>query len=279
MKINHISDTVTLHNGVEMPWLGLGVYKVQEGNEVEQAVEAALRTGYRSIDTAAYYQNEQGVGRAVRASGIPREQIFITTKVWNTDQGYDETLRAFEDSSRKLDLDYVDLYLIHWPVPGKFKDTWRALEKLYLEGRVRAIGVSNFLVHHLRYLLAEPDLRVKPMVNQVEFHPRLYQQELLQFCRENEIQLEAWSPLMRGKIFDHPVVQQLSQKYDKTPAQIVLRWELQHGVIVIPKSIREERIRENAGIFDFQLAEDEMEQMNGLHTGERVGPHPDHFGY
>ncbi|MBO8172109.1 MAG: aldo/keto reductase [Bacillaceae bacterium] len=275
--VKSIEDRVTLHNGVEMPWLGLGVYKVEEGTEVENAVTAALKTGYRSIDTAAYYQNEQGVGKAVKTFGIPREEIFITTKVWNTDQGYDATLAAFEESRHKLGLEYIDLYLIHWPVPGKFKDTWRALEKLYRDGAVRAIGVSNFLVHHLRDLLA--DCEIKPMVNQVEFHPRLTQKELLAFCQEHEIRMEAWSPLMRGKVLDHPTILEISRKYGKTPAQVVLRWDLQHGVVTIPKSVHEQRIRENADIFDFELSEAEMAQIDQLNQDERVGPHPDHFNY
>ena len=185
----HISEAVELANGVKMPWLGLGVYKAKEGEEVEQAVKAALRIGYRSIDTAAFYDNEEGVGRAVRESGVSREELFITTKVWNTDQGYDSTLAAFEASLRRLGMEYVDLYLIHWPVKGKYKETWRALETLYREGRVRAIGVSNFQVHHLEDLMA--DAEIKPMVNQVEFHPFLTQETLRAFCRKRG---SSWRP-------------------------------------------------------------------------------------
>src|SRR5579875_2931424 len=260
-----------------MPWLGLGVYKAKAGEEVERAVSAALRAGYRSIDTAAFYQNEDGVGKAVKESEIAREDLFITTKVWNTDQGYDSTLKAFEESRKKLDLEYLDLYLIHWPVKSKYKETWRALEKLYKDGLVRAIGVSNFHIHHLEDLMAESE--VTPMVNQVEFHPRLFQKELLSFCKQQEIQLEAWSPLMRGELFENTTIVELAHKHKKTPAQIVLRWDLQHGVVTIPKSVHEHRIKENAEIFDFELTSDDMQKMDELHIGKRVGPDPDNFDF
>ncbi len=273
----HISEAVELANGVKMPWLGLGVYKAKEGEEVEQAVKAALRIGYRSIDTAAFYDNEEGVGRAVRESGVSREELFITTKVWNTDQGYDSTLAAFEASLRRLGMEYVDLYLIHWPVKGKYKETWRALETLYREGRVRAIGVSNFQVHHLEDLMA--DAEIKPMVNQVEFHPFLTQETLRAFCRKEGIQLEAWSPLMRGEVMNVPEIVELSKKYGKTPAQIVLRWDLQHGVVTIPKSVREERIRENADLFDFELSAEDMAKLDALNRNHRFGPDPDNFNF
>lgn len=275
--IRHISECATLHNGVKMPWLGLGVYKAREGGEVEGAVRAAIAAGYRSIDTAAFYQNEAGVGRAVRESGIPREEVFLTTKVWNSDQGYETTLRAFETSRKKLGVDYVDLYLIHWPVKGKYRETWRALEKLYEDGWVRAIGVSNFQIHHLEDLMK--DCRIVPMVNQVEYHPRLTQEDLFHFCREHGIQPEAWSPLMRGRILDHPTVVELAGRYGKTPAQIILRWDLEHGVVTIPKSVREERIRENADIFDFALSPEDVAQLDALNRNERVGPDPDHFDF
>ncbi len=272
-----ISDCATLHNGVKMPWLGLGVYKAAEGEEVERAVRTALEVGYRGIDTAAIYGNERGVGKAVRESGLPREEVFITTKVWNDRQGYESTLQAFERSRQRLGVEYVDLYLIHWPVKGKYKDTWRALEKLYKDGWVRAIGVSNFQIHHLEDLLA--DCEIRPMVNQVELHPCLTQEPLRDFCRQRQIQVEAWSPLMRGQIFDHPVVVELSRKYGKTPAQILLRWDLQHGIVTIPKSVRPERIRENAGIFDFTLAEEDMAKLDALNENRRIGPDPDNFDF
>ncbi|RAL22500.1 aldo/keto reductase [Thermoflavimicrobium daqui] len=270
-------DTVMLNNGVQMPWLGLGVWKTKEGQEVENAVKAAIKAGYRSIDTAAVYGNEVGVGKAIKDSGIAREDLFITTKVWNADQGYDSTLAAFEESRQKLGIDYVDLYLIHWPVKEKYKETWKALEKLYRDGLVRAIGVSNFQVHHLEDILA--DCTVKPMVNQVEFHPYLTQKELLAFCKEKQIQLEAWSPLMQGAVVNDETIQTLAKKYQKTPAQIVLRWDLQHGVVTIPKSIKEHRIIENADIFDFELAPEDMDQIDQLNKNHRFGPDPDNFDF
>lgn len=271
-----IKDTATLHNGVKMPWLGLGVWRVSEGNEVESAVKAAIRAGYRSIDTAAIYKNEEGVGKAIKESGVSREELFVTTKVWNADQGYDSTLVAFEKSRKKLGLEYIDLYLVHWPVKGKFKDTWKALEKLYHDGVVRAIGVSNFQIHHLQDVMA--DCTIKPMVNQVEYHPLLIQRELLAFCKENQIQMEAWSPLMQGNL-DQPLLHELSQKYGKSPAQIVLRWDLQNGVVTIPKSITESRIIENADIFDFELSAEDMEKISGLNQNKRFGPDPDNFDF
>ncbi|HET7578040.1 MAG TPA: aldo/keto reductase [Bacillales bacterium] len=272
---NHISECTTLANSVKMPWLGFGVYKVDEGEQVEKSIQAAIEAGYRSIDTAAFYKNEAGVGRAIKNSGIPREDLFITTKVWNDRQGYDETLKAFEESRKKLDLDYVDLYLVHWPVSGKYKETWKALEKLYKDGLVRAIGVCNFNIHHLEDLMAENE--VNPMVNQVEFHPRLTQKDLLAFCKDHDIQLEAWGPLMRAKILDHPVLVELAEKYSKTPAQIVLRWELQLGVVTIPKSVHEKRIRENADLFDFELSGEDIAKIDELNQNERTGPDPEEF--
>lgn len=275
--VNRITDTAALANGVAMPWVGLGVYKAQEGQEVETAVKSAIRIGYRSIDTAALYQNEQGVGRAIAESGVVRDELFVTTKVWNSDQGYDETLRAFETSRKKLGLEYVDLYLIHWPVKGKYKETWRALEKLYAQGLVRAIGVSNFQIHHLKDLMA--DASVAPMVNQVEYHPYLTQKELRVFCKASNIQLEAWSPLARGQVLQDVAIVNLAAKYGKTPAQIVLRWELQNGVITIPKSVHENRLRENADVFDFELAPEDMDLIEGLNKNHRVGPDPDNFNF
>lgn len=270
-----IKDTVTLANGVEMPWFGLGVYKVQEGEEVISSVKAALECGYIHIDTATLYQNEIGVGQAVRASGIPREQLFITSKVWNDDQGYESTLKAYETSLKNLQMDYLDLYLIHWPVRGKFKDTWRAMEKLYKEGRVRAIGVSNFHVHHLKELLKEAE--IKPMVNQIEYHPHLTQKEVHEFCKKEGIQLEAWSPLKRGTLLDEPTLVEIGQKYGKTAAQVILRWDLQNEVVTIPKSVKPHRIKENADIFDFRLSSEDMAKINALNKNERIGSNPDKY--
>lgn len=268
-----LTDTTTLHNGVKMPWFGLGVFKVQEGTEVEEAVKAAIKNGYRSIDTAAIYQNEEGVGKAIKESGVPREELFITSKVWNSDQGYETTLQAYETSLKKLGLEYLDLYLIHWPGKSKFKDTWKALEKLYKDGRVRAIGVSNFHIHHLEDLLT--DAEIKPMVNQVEYHPHLTQKDLLAFCQKEGIQLEAWSPLKRGQLLADPTINELAKKYQKSPAQIILRWDLQTGVVTIPKSIKETRIIENADVFDFELTEEDINKINGLNKNERIGSDPD----
>jgi diketogulonate reductase-like aldo/keto reductase len=271
-----IQSTVELLNGVTMPRLGLGVWRSQEGEEVERAVSAALQAGYRSIDTASMYGNEAGVGKAVRESGIPRDQIFVTTKVWNDQQGYDNTLRAFEQSADNLGLGHVDLYLVHWPVQDKYKDTYRALEELYDQGRVRAIGVSNFKEHHLEDLMGS--CRIKPMVNQVELHPLLTQTKLRMFCRKEGIQLESWRPLMQGNL-DLPLLQELSHKYGKTPAQIVIRWHLQLGVVTIPKSVTESRIRENAHVFDFELAPEDMNRIGALNEDRRYGADPDNFNF
>jgi diketogulonate reductase-like aldo/keto reductase len=271
--VRDIADTVELNNGVRMPRLGLGVYKVKDGGEVIQAVHAALEAGYRSIDTAAFYENEKGVGEAIRTSGLRREDVFVTTKVWNDRQGYESTLAAFEESRKKLGFDYVDLYLIHWPIKGKFKETWRALEKLYREGYVRAIGVSNFKIHHLEELFE--DSEVTPAVNQIELHPRLTQEDVRAYCKEKGIQVEAWSPLMRGRLMDEPTLVELAKKYGKTPAQIIIRWDLQHGLITIPKSVRKERIIENADVFDFELSEEDMKKIDALNQNLRTGRDPD----
>jgi diketogulonate reductase-like aldo/keto reductase len=275
--IKHISDKTVLNNGVEMPWLGLGVWKVEDGNEVMTSVKAAIAAGYRSIDTAAAYGNEEGVGQAIRESGVAREELFITTKLWNANQGYESTLKAFDDSMQKLGLDYLDLYLIHWPVKGKYIDTWKAFLKLYKEGRVKAIGVSNFQIHHLNDILAESD--VVPAVNQVEYHPRLTQKPLLDFCKKNGIQLEAWSPLMQGKLLDQPELVKIAQKHGKSVTQIILRWDLQNGVVTIPKSVKEHRIIENADIFNFELTAEDMAAIDDLNQDQRVGADPDNFNF
>lgn len=276
---NHLQDTVTLNNGVKMPWFGLGVYLAKEGAEVENAVKAAIDYGYRSIDTAAAYHNEESVGRAVtqaiQHNGLSRENLFITTKVWNSDQGYESTLEAFEKSLSRLKLDYVDLYLVHWPVKGKYKDTWKALEKIYKEGKARAIGVSNFQIHHLEDLLQ--DSEVVPTVNQVELHPELTQKELLQYCHDQGIRLEAWSPLGQGNLLDHEVLQGIAKKHGKSVAQVILRWDLQNGVVVIPKSVNPDRIAQNGNIFDFVLDADDMRTIDQLNRNRRFGSDPDNF--
>lgn len=272
-----LQDTVTLNNGVKMPIMGLGVFKVEDGNVVTEAVKAAIQNGYRSIDTASFYDNEAGVGKGIKESGVPREDLFITTKVWNSDHGYENTLKAFDISLEKLGLEYLDLYLVHWPVRGKYVETWKALEKLYHEGKVKAIGVSNFNIHHLEDILREGE--VKPVINQVEYHPHLTQVELREFCEREGIQLEAWSPLKKGELLGDPVIQRLAEKHQKTPAQIILRWDIQNNVLTIPKSIKEHRIIENADIFDFSLKEEDMQEINGLNINSRSGADPETFNF
>ncbi|WP_282242144.1 aldo/keto reductase [Psychrobacillus sp. NEAU-3TGS] len=279
--MKNLQSRAVLNNGVEMPWFGLGVFKVEEGQELVDAVKTAIKHGYRSIDTAAIYGNETGVGQGIREAmeetGITRKDLFITSKVWNSELGYEKTIAAYEESLSKLGLDYLDLFLIHWPVEGKYKEAWRALETLYKEGRVKAIGVSNFQIHHLKDLME--DAEIKPMVNQVEYHPRLTQNELKAFCRENNIQLEAWSPLMQGQLLDNEELQQIANKYGKTIAQVILRWDLQNGVITIPKSTKAHRIVENADVFEFELSEEEMQLIESLNQNHRVGPDPDNFDF
>ena len=279
--IKNLQDTTILHNGVKMPWLGLGVFKVEEGPELVHAVKTAIEQGYRSIDTAAIYENEKAVGEGVREgikeAGISREDLFITSKVWNADQGYESTLAAYEESLNRMGLDYLDLYLVHWPVEGKYKDTWKALETLYKEGRVRTIGVSNFQIHHLQGVME--DAEIKPMINQVEYHPRLTQKELQGFCQQQGIQMQAWSPLMQGQLLGDVVLQEIANKYGKTTAQIILRWDLQNEVVTIPKSTKEHRIIENANVFDFELTKEDMERIDALNQDERVGPDPDNFDF
>ncbi|MBS4219297.1 aldo/keto reductase [Bacillus sp. FJAT-49711] len=275
--VKNLDDTTVLHNGIKMPWFGLGVFKVESGEEAVNAVKAAIKNGYRSIDTASAYRNEESVGKGIRESGVPRENIFVTSKVWNSDQGYDSTLEAFDASINRLGLDYLDLYLIHWPVKGKYKETWKALEEIYKEGKVRAIGVSNFHVHHLKDLLQ--NAKIKPMVNQVELHPRLAQLELRTYCKDQGIQLEAWSPLMQGRLLDNEILAEIGEKHNKTTAQVILRWDIQSEIVTIPKSVKEHRIIENADIFDFELSNEEMEKIDGLNQNKRVGSDPDNFNF
>ncbi|MFB7127055.1 aldo/keto reductase [Kitasatospora sp. NPDC056273] len=268
--------TVKLNNGVEIPQLGFGVFQVPD-DQTTAAVAAALEAGYRSIDTAAIYGNETGVGRALAASGVAREDLFVTTKLWNADQGYDATLRAFDASLAKLGLDHVDLYLIHWPTPARdlYLDTWRALERLVEEGRVRAAGVSNFQPAHLQRLLDTSAL--VPAVNQVELHPGLQQAELRAFHAEHGIATEAWSPLAQGAVLDDPAITAIAARTGKSPAQVVLRWHLQLGNIVIPKSVTPARIRQNLDVFDFELTAQDMAAIAAGDRDLRTGPHPDQF--
>lgn len=276
-KITDIKGTWDLANGVKMPYVGLGVWKSEDGEEVINAIKWALDAGYRHIDTAAAYQNEEGVGKAIKESSVNREDLFVTSKLWNDDQGYDSALKAFDKTMERLQLDVLDLYLIHWPVENKFKDSWKALEKLYSEGRVRAIGVSNFLEPQLKDLME--DAKVKPMVDQLEFHPWLVQPELQEFCKKNNIQYEAWSPLMQGKIFEQDIVNDIAEKHGKSPAQIILRWDLQHGIITIPKSVKKDHIQSNVDIFDFELSKEEMQNIDKLDKSERLGPDPNDFDF
>ena len=273
----NISSTTTLNNGVKMPWFGLGVFRSEEGSEVINAVKVALENGYRSIDTAAIYQNERGVGKAILESGIAREDIFLTSKVWNSEQGYAPTLAAFEESVEKLQTEYLDLYLIHWPKGKRSVESWKALEELYKKGKIRAIGISNFLIHHLEDFL--PECNIIPAVNQVEFHPELIQPELLKYCQSKGIQLEAWSPIMKGKVMEIPTLLEIAEKYRKTPVQVVLRWDIQKGVVTIPKSVKPERIVANSDIFDFELSPEDMARIDALDKNERIGFHPDNIPF
>ncbi|MGC9399529.1 MAG: aldo/keto reductase [Anaerolineae bacterium] len=255
-------STITLNNGVEMPRLGIGTWQIRDGRPVRQALAWAFEAGYRHIDTAAMYGNERGVGQAIRESGLPREEVFVTTKLWNTDHGYDNALRAFDESLRRLGLDTVDLYLIHWPVSGLRAETWRALERIYEEGRARAIGVSNYTIRHLEDLLKTAN--VAPTVNQVEFHPWLYQKELLEYCNAHDIVLEAYSPLTKGHRLNDPRLREIADKYNKSPAQILIRWVLQHDMVVIPKSSNPDHIRANAEVFDFEISEEDMYRIDAF---------------
>ncbi|MBN2105249.1 aldo/keto reductase [bacterium] len=276
MAVKSISERITLNNNVKMPWFGLGVFLSREGREVEQAVRWALECGYRLIDTAAMYGNEKGVGKAIRESGIRRKEIFVTTKIWNSDMRSGRTIAAFEESFSRLDLEYVDLLLVHWPVEG-FIHVWKDFETIYQSGRVKAIGVSNFLKHHLESLLSA--CQIPPAVNQIEFHPYLRQPELLQYCESKGIHIQAWSPLMQGRILRIPEIQRTAERVDKTKVQVVLRWDLQHGVATIPKSSNKDRIRSNADIFDFELSGEDMALLDGLDRNQRFGEHPDHFNF
>ncbi|AGK98984.1 aldo/keto reductase [Clostridium pasteurianum] len=279
--VNISNETVTLNNGVKMPVLGLGVFRVEDSPELVNAVKSAIKNGYRSIDGAAIYGNEESMGKGIsegiKEAGISREDLFITSKVWNADLGYESTIAAYETSLKKLGLDYLDLYLIHWPVQGKYKEAWRALEYLYKQGRVRTIGVSNFQVHHLEDILK--DAEIKPMINQIEFHPRLTQGKVREFCEKNNIQVEAWSPLMVGKLFDNKILKEIADKYNKSIAQVILRWDLENNIVTIPKSTNESRIIQNSNIFNFQLTREEVERISSLNQDLRVGPDPDNFDF
>ncbi len=273
---------VTLNNGLEMPLVGYGVFRVPEGDDLAEAVKTAITKGFRSIDTAQVYRNEESVGRGIRAAIeeglVTREELFITSKVWNDGLSYEETLAAYESSLEKIGLDYLDLYLMHWPgIDDNYIDVYKALEKIYQDGRVRSIGVSNFHVHHLENLLKETT--VIPVINQIEFHPHLTQKEVRAYCKDKGIQVEAWSPLMNGSLLEEALIQELAAKYDKTPAQIVLRYDVQCHVVTIPKTMTPTRMVENLDVFDFALTEEEMSQLDALNDGRRCGPDPEKFNF
>lgn len=273
-----LKATVPLNHGGPMPWLGLGVFQMPDDASTEKAVRAALDLGYRSIDTASIYRNERGVGQALRASGLRREEIFVTTKVWNDDMRRDRVEAAFDESLARLGLDYVDLYLLHWPIAGRMVSSWRVLEKLQRAGRIRAIGVSNYMIPHLEELLAAAE--IAPAVNQIEYHPYLQSRPLVAFCRARGIVVEAWSPLMQaGPLLADPALTAIARRHGRTVAQVVLRWDLQQGVVTIPKSVRPERIAENAGVFDFRLSQSEMSAIDALDRNQRNGSDPFHFSF
>lgn len=283
--MNSIKDTYTLHNGVTMPCVGFGTWQLAEGDDAYNAVRGAIEYGYRHIDTAAAYQNEVSVGKAVRECGVDRGELFVTTKLWNSDHGYDATLRAFDQSITKLGLEYVDLYLIHWPVPVGHKHdykelnsgSWKAFEELYRAGRIKAIGVSNFLIHHLNELMEACE--IKPMVNQIELHPEYTQEELALFCKNNNILIEAWSPLMQGRIFKLPLLRELSEKYGKSVSQVALRWYIQKGVVPLPKASGAEHIKQNGDLFGFSLSDEDIARIDGLGNAGRIGSDPDNINF
>ncbi len=267
-----LRSTATLRGGVEMPRLGLGVWQSAPGEETRRAVSEALAAGYRHVDTARAYRNEADVGAAIRESGVPRREVFVTTKLWNADHGYDRTLRAMDQSLASLGMEQVDLYLVHWPVEGLRNDTWRAMEKILSDGKARAIGVSNYTIRHLDELLARA--KMAPSVNQVEFNPFLNQRALLAHCRRHGIQLEAYGPLARAHRMDEPALVAIARKHGRTPAQVLLRWGLQHELVVIPKSVRPERIRENADVFGFALDAQDLAALDALDEGYRTSWDP-----
>lgn len=280
-----LTDTFTLHNGYSIPCVGFGTWQTPDGETAVQAVKSAIENGYRHIDTAAVYQNEVGVGQGIIASGVDRKELFVTSKVWNTERGYEKTIAAFHQTLSDLQLDYLDLYLIHWPAIAKQHDnweqlnaeTWRAMEDLYKAGKIKAIGVSNFLPHHLESLLQQ--CTITPMVNQIEFHPGYMQKETVDYCQQHRILVEAWSPLGNGKLLSHPLLQEIAQKYDKSVAQLCIRWVLQHHLLPLPKSVTPERIKQNADVFSFDISADDMNKIDNMAYCGGSGLNPDDIDF
>lgn len=278
--IHSLADKVRFNNGVEIPGLGLGVFQISDEDTAE-VVKNGIINGYRLIDTAQIYGNEVGTGIGIKeglaATNLKREELFVTSKVWNNHLTYAETITAFEETLKRLELDYLDLYLIHWPGKDAFKESWQALEDLYAAGKIKAIGVSNFEIHHLEELLSFA--KVTPVVNQVELHPKLAQQALRDFCEKHDIKVQAWSPLMQGKLLADPVVKEIAEKHQKTPAQVILRWDIQQEILLVVKSVHEQRMQSNADVFNFELDSTEMTRLNQLNEALRVGPNPDEFDF
>ena len=274
-----------LNNNYKIPSIGFGTFRTPSGEETEQSVLNAIKAGYRHIDCAAAYGNEKSVGDAIRKSGMPREELFITSKLWNDEKGYEKTLAAFNQTLEDLQLDYIDLYLIHWPIAKASKDnwqeanneSWRAFEELYKQGKIKAIGVSNFLPHHLKPLLESAN--IKPMVNQIEFHPGMLQEEAVEFCKKHNILVEAWAPFSNGQILKHPVLQEIADKYQKSVAQLTLRWIIQKGIVPLPKSVTLERIKSNIDVFDFEINEKDVERIDSLTNCGGSGLHPDEVDF
>ena len=280
-----LTDTFALHNGYKIPCVGFGTWQTPDGETAVQAVKSAIKNGYRHIDTAAVYQNEVGVGQGIIASGVDRKELFVTSKVWNTERGYEKTIAAFHQTLSDLQLDYLDLYLIHWPAIAKQYDnweqlnaeTWRAMEDLYKAGKIKAIGVSNFLPHHLESLLER--CNITPMVNQIEFHPGYMQKETVDYCQQHQILVEAWSPLGNGKLLSNPLLQEIAQKYDKSVAQLCIRWVLQHDLLPLPKSITPERIQQNADVFNFDISAEDMNKIDSMAYCGGSGLNPDDIDF